>query len=320
MAETVVFLDIDGVLNNRDWRESVERDRLISVWSPEIARKMIDPSRVARLQRLCDACDAAVVIVAEWRRWSLPDEIAAVLCDAGLRALVLDAVGGLKLSGDLRCEATQWWLREHPETTRYVVLDDTASHWCCGGIVDSLVTPEDGLTDEDIKRALAVLAAQSERLRPSAVTVVPAAAETVTRVAPTDLEVIRRLAVALGYATDSAEVDVTLRAYRGPGERSLRKGHRSALLAVGNELFHDPCHYNSRSFLPADGETDDLAMRGLRNRLVRRLQENISEATRAAEANDRTAEHWASLARKMRAEAERLEAALREAQAEVTRG
>jgi len=85
--------------------------------------------RVAHVQRACDAAGASVVIVSGWRKWAPVAEIAAMLKEAGLVAPVLGAVGGVKLSADLRAMATREWLDEHPEVTRWVVIDDTAWLW-----------------------------------------------------------------------------------------------------------------------------------------------------------------------------------------------
>lgn len=160
----VVFLDIDGVLNNDAWLAAIERDNGIVSWSPELARKMLDPERVVRVQRICDAAGAAVVIVSGWRRWASADAIAAVLSDAGLRAPVLGAVGGLRMSGETRATATGEWLDGHPEVTRWVVLDDTARMWDGMRVrgrswMDYLIAPLDGLTDDDTERAIKVLEA-----------------------------------------------------------------------------------------------------------------------------------------------------------------
>jgi hypothetical protein len=160
----VVFLDIDGVLNNEAWYAAVERDTGIVSWSPAIGRKLLDPERVARLQRLCDATGAAVVIVSGWRRWAEADAIAAVLADAGLRAPVLGAVGGLRMSGDLRAMAAVEWLDRHPEVTRWVVLDDTARMWDGMRVRgrrwrSHLIAPQDGLTDDDVERAIKTMEA-----------------------------------------------------------------------------------------------------------------------------------------------------------------
>lgn len=303
-ADTAVFLDIDDVLNNNAWlaatsMEATEaRDanapRVLS-WSRELAVKMLDPSRVARLQRLCDASGAAVVIVSGWRRWAKTEEIAAVLATAGLRAPVLGAVGGLKMGGDLRASAAVEWLDEHPEVKRWVVLDDTTRYWddmrVRGGLWrDYLIAPANGLTDDDVERAIAVLAIPGPEKAPKKV---PPAL-------PSDREVIQRLAVILNYAGSEREVDVTLRAYRGPGERTTRKRDRQAVLAINGKSFYDPAMRFQRSLITADGATDAMAVRQMREALARRVRYLLDEAARDAAAADRAAQAAQDLAVKHR--------------------
>jgi hypothetical protein len=312
VADTVVFLDIDGVLNDAAWLAALEaaetRDanapRVLS-WSRELAVKMLDPSRVARLQRLCDATGASVVIVSGWRRWAKPEEIAAVLATAGLRAPVLGAVGGLKMGGDLRASAAVEWLDGHPEVKRWVVLDDTTRYWddmrVRGGLWrDYHIAPVNGLTDDDVERAIAVLAIPGPEKAPKKVPSAP----------PSDREVIQRLAVILNYAGSERAVDITLRAYRGPGERTTRKRDRQAVLAINGKSFYDPNKRFRHSFLMADGATDAEAVSDLREFLTQRAKNLIDEAARDAATADQAAQAAQDLAVKHRIFAAKLGAQL----------
>ncbi len=187
MSLRVVFLDIDSVLNDDAFlRESLRGHETITVWSIELARKCLDPVRIARLQRVIDAADAAVVIVSGWRRWAPVEEIAEALRDAGLRAEVLGAVGGVKMSGDLRASATHEWLRKHPDVTSWVVIDDDVRAWQVwrrvtryeaqssvesddystpAWLAGRVVHPKDGITDEHADAAIRVLLGDDEAAR-----------------------------------------------------------------------------------------------------------------------------------------------------------
>lgn len=154
----VIFLDIDGVLNDAAHRMSMATNKMVVAWSHEVGLAILDRSRVARMQRLCDETGAAVVIVSGWRQWASAEAIARVLSDAGLRAPVLGTVGKLKPTMDSRAMATADWLADHPEVTRWVVIDDTAFLW--NGyeeLASRLVVPQDGLTDADVDKARALL-------------------------------------------------------------------------------------------------------------------------------------------------------------------
>lgn len=178
-SATVLFLDIDGVLNSGAWvTAACAGQGAITRWSLDLARRCLDPARCERLQRVCDETGASLVIVSGWRRWATVEEIADALRGAGLTAPVLGAVGGVKMSGDLRAMATREWLAEHPEVTRWCVVDDLVDAWREGRhtsrregrtqieeyervvpawLVGHAAHPADGLTDDDAARVAAIL-------------------------------------------------------------------------------------------------------------------------------------------------------------------
>src|SRR5581483_10162693 len=110
MGDVVVFLDLDGVCNDAAFvRAALVAYPTVTAWSMEAARATLDPVRIARVQRVCETAAASVVLVTGWRRWASAEEITACLRAAGLTAPVLGAVGGVKLSADLRAMAAEEW-------------------------------------------------------------------------------------------------------------------------------------------------------------------------------------------------------------------
>src|SRR6195952_3987096 len=101
----VIFLDIDGVLNCNGTPNS---------------RKfpyVVDDKLLARLQKLIDATGAKVVLSSSWR------------CDPiGLLAAKHYGVPFIDICPDEpkdpRCNEVRAWLSDHPEVTRYAVIDD----------------------------------------------------------------------------------------------------------------------------------------------------------------------------------------------------
>lgn len=180
--DAVVFLDIDRVCNTRAalhravWGGRIETD-------PEKVRRAaaatLDPVLVGRVQRVCDATGAAVVLVSGWRRRMTCDEAIAALRAAGLTAPSLGCLVDAAPGTDTRRASTRTWLSQHPEVTRWVVLDDTRDHWCepssesnlAGGnaaapldrqavaawLEGHLVHPVDGVLDEDVEAAVRIL-------------------------------------------------------------------------------------------------------------------------------------------------------------------
>ena len=182
MSAPILFLDIDGVLNDNAWiTAACAGQGTITRWSLDLARRCLDPARCERLQRACEATGASLVIVSGWRRWATVEEIADALRGAGLTAPVLDAVGGVKMSGDLRASATREWLHDHPEVTRWCVVDDLVDAWREGRhtsrregrtrvecyervvpawLVGRAVHPVDGLTEDDAARVASILSGE----------------------------------------------------------------------------------------------------------------------------------------------------------------
>ncbi len=179
----IIALDIDGVCNDDAWRvATAARFPGVVVWSPEVGAAMLDPLRVARVQRVCATTDASVVLTTGWRRWASAEDITACLRGAGLTAPVLGAVGGVKMSADLRQTGLREWLCDHPAVGRWCVIDDLVSAWestrnverremfrgrmamvCTSEryvapwLAGRCVHPVDGITEADADAAIAIL-------------------------------------------------------------------------------------------------------------------------------------------------------------------
>lgn len=117
----ILGLDIDEVLTRRTPNIGPRNDAIRDPQSD------IDRSLVAVLNSgLPLGCE--VVIVSGWRRSFDLSTLRSILADVGLVAPVADVVGGLKMSGDLRCEAFEWWVKTHC-IERFAVIDDTPEHY-----------------------------------------------------------------------------------------------------------------------------------------------------------------------------------------------
>lgn len=161
VGKAVLFLDFDGVLNDEDYIQNALKDSgRIAVYSIELAQKTLDPVRVSRVQGLCDVTGADVVLVTGWRRWAGLEELRAALTFAGFTAPVIDVVGGVKMSGDLRRWATVEWLKDHPQYTRHVIIDDAENLWVDWGkkgAVLNCIHPIDGIEEKHVLAAIGIL-------------------------------------------------------------------------------------------------------------------------------------------------------------------
>ena len=182
-GDAVVALDLDGVANDEAFiRAALAGHGVIAQWNTDLAARTLDPVRVARVQRVCDAAGASIVLVTGWRRWASAEDITACLRGAGLTAPVLGAVGGVKMSADLRQTGLHEWLCDHPAVGRWCVIDDLVSAWestrnverremfrgrmamvCTSEryvapwLAGRCVHPVDGITEADADAAIAVL-------------------------------------------------------------------------------------------------------------------------------------------------------------------
>ena len=152
--ESVIFLDIDGVLNT----------------VPPV--QPIEPEKVRLLVRLVQATGADIILHSGWRIWFSSD-MQPLCAEAALLANLL-ADEGLHLSGmtpDLTTEEIRRtrkfslvkaqeilaWLEQHPEVHHWVVLDDLDLH--NNMIAAHQVKPDAsvGLTIEDTFAARGIL-------------------------------------------------------------------------------------------------------------------------------------------------------------------
>ena len=163
--DKIIFLDIDGVLNNLGLNFAYE-----SKWVEA------DPISVLLVSRLIKEAGAKVVISSSWRigckdveafRYRMMNEWKERLNDADLSGIldnVVDLTPSLNHAGRIRGQEIKSWLDDHPVTS-YVILDD-----------DSDMLPEqkpffvqtkfiDGFRMEHYWRALKILAPEHKHVR-----------------------------------------------------------------------------------------------------------------------------------------------------------
>jgi hypothetical protein len=109
----VLFLDIDGVLNSR-------RSQMAFGAYPHDFSNMqqFDLVAVSLIRRLCRVTDCSVVLSSDWR-YSTTAHLAANALDLPIMGVTpqLKGTRGLEINA---------WLSEHPEVTRYAIVDDIA--------------------------------------------------------------------------------------------------------------------------------------------------------------------------------------------------
>jgi hypothetical protein len=111
----VLFLDIDGVLNTFGSQ-------------PNGGLLDMHPHKVAQLQRILDTVPTDVVLSSTWRMFpGSRDRARAMMDSIGYDFLDYTPEGpkmGTLYTAFRRADEIKLWLSEHPDRTRFVVLDD----------------------------------------------------------------------------------------------------------------------------------------------------------------------------------------------------
>lgn len=119
MTPPVLFLDVDGVLNSALYLHNNPGsfDRKDNDWIT-----MLDPLPCALLAGVIRRTGAAVVISSAWRYNHSPAEMKQLLRRRDVDVVVL---GRTELGAGHRGAQILRWLAEHPEVTRWAVIDDS---------------------------------------------------------------------------------------------------------------------------------------------------------------------------------------------------
>ena len=109
----VIFLDIDGVLNNRD------------TWGNRPLIKAFDKDCIAAFNKIIDATDARIVISSSWRNIFAYEQLRTLLKNVGVKGIILGQTPTISLSGRRGAEIKEWldnglW----PEIDGFIILDD----------------------------------------------------------------------------------------------------------------------------------------------------------------------------------------------------
>lgn len=151
MTQKIIFLDVDGVLNN-----------FVDSWPNQFGKGVqstfvVDPRCVLAFYHLLAESDAKVVMSSTWAVHK--DQMRYLhLVMPGLKEyLHQDWMTPRKFSST-RGQEIQMWLQEHPETTHWVVLEDSRDAWLAANSLNVIETNTvTGLTFEDAIRALKIL-------------------------------------------------------------------------------------------------------------------------------------------------------------------
>ncbi len=138
----VIFLDIDGVLNNQE----------VSIRKKDEGCRVWDEKCVNRLNRITDETGAKIVISSTWRRSK--DFYSIIVNEMGITGEIIGkTIDYLLTPNTKRGDEIEEWLSRHPEITIFVILDDNDD---MAHLIDHLIQTdfEIGLTDEHADEAI----------------------------------------------------------------------------------------------------------------------------------------------------------------------
>lgn len=149
----VIFLDIDGVLNNKEVFCKITQSRVWDNWC------------VDRLNKITKETNAKIVISSTWRR---SDSLYSIIKnEMGIEGEIIGrTINYLPIGVErtYRGDEIQLWLDEHPFVTNFIILDDNSD---MVHLIDHLIQTDTfiGLTDEHVKEAIRRLNFETYMLR-----------------------------------------------------------------------------------------------------------------------------------------------------------
>ena len=162
----VIFMDIDGVLNTERQQNHCRAEGIAYVDGFGFA---FDPVAVAHLEKIVNATGADIVISSSWKVWgldamqrmwdrrNLPGKVIDITPDTASDEMLLSADLDMDLPAVKGSEIKEWLDTNGSQVTHYAILDDMEdmlpeqqSHFV-------QTDPEIGITEDDAKRAIAIL-------------------------------------------------------------------------------------------------------------------------------------------------------------------
>jgi hypothetical protein len=152
----VVFLDMDGTLNNRRSQSLA----LEGVYPPKVKYRThtVDPACVGHLRRAVEAVDAKIVVSSVWRMVDQGKDVWHALQWCGW---IRPPMIGCTDRNNVRGQSIDAWLKEHPEVTSYAILDDEQSDIHQKDRLVLIRDREAGMTAADADKLIALLGGAS---------------------------------------------------------------------------------------------------------------------------------------------------------------
>lgn len=145
MNNKIVFLDADGCINSNKWYKSAE------YYSNSFKDPDLDPHVIDLINQFTNETDVKIVISSSWK---IDDYCLERLGRAGLENII-DTTPNLIFSVPIedysRGMEIEYYLQEHPEIEKYLILDDQNDFFDYQQKNLLLIDYQVGITEEDIE-------------------------------------------------------------------------------------------------------------------------------------------------------------------------
>ena len=120
----ILFLDIDGVLNDSAWMTTLKKgDEANRVYGSgdEWWIDMLEPRAMLLLNDLLERTGAKVVVSSTWRLRHTPEALQKLMEVRGFTGEVIGRTPRISLGRGIEIRQ---WLKEHPEVESFAIVDD----------------------------------------------------------------------------------------------------------------------------------------------------------------------------------------------------
>lgn len=147
---SVLFLDIDGVLNSAEY--VLENPGCLDTSKDEVSA--FDPIACLRLEQVLVRTGAAIVLSSTWRLTNTVEQVTDFLERRGVSSAKI--IGTTPYLTGYRGNEIKEWLQNHPSVKRFAIVDDGSDMM---PFLHHLVQTkwESGLLDEHVEKLVALL-------------------------------------------------------------------------------------------------------------------------------------------------------------------
>ena len=166
MSKSLIYLDIDGVLSGFERHCDISVDK--QEWTPWTMKARgiqfnINEDCLHRFRKIQSKTDCSVVISSSWRIGTEPYWL-GLKTDLDLEYGIRKIIGRTPYLKEAdRLAEIQQWQSQHPQYTNFIILDDSNDFKELEGRRVH-TNYQIGLTDEDVEKALLLLADENLRL------------------------------------------------------------------------------------------------------------------------------------------------------------